>query len=163
MGACGADLEFTNIVARWKGSTHDSRVFKNSSLYAKFEERDLGGLLIGDSVYECNRFMMTPLPNPVTPDELRYQRALKRTRCCVERMFGLWKNRFRCIHTENTLRFTPRRCCTIIVACAVLHNFGFRRGQWNIVVESSTYSDESSVDGDQDEDHEVQDDIVKCT
>lgn len=59
LGAAGADLEFTNIVARWKGSTHDSRVIKNSSLYTKFEEGNMGGLLIGDSGYECNRQVNT--------------------------------------------------------------------------------------------------------
>ncbi|XP_054260198.1 putative nuclease HARBI1 [Macrosteles quadrilineatus] len=95
LAAAGAELEFTFIVARWKGSTHDSRVFKNSSLYANFEERDMGGLLIGDSGYECNR----------------------------------------CLHNDNTLRFSPRRCCIIIVACAVLHNFGIRRALWQDVVD----------------------------
>ncbi|XP_054259916.1 uncharacterized protein LOC128984604 [Macrosteles quadrilineatus] len=59
LGAAGADLEFTNIVARWKGSTHDSRVLKNSRLYAEFEERDMGGILVGDSGYECNRQVTT--------------------------------------------------------------------------------------------------------
>ncbi|XP_054287726.1 putative nuclease HARBI1 [Macrosteles quadrilineatus] len=135
LAAAGAELEFTFIVARWKGSTHDSRVFKNSSLYANFEERDMGGLLIGDSGYECNRFLMTPLLNPVTPAQGRYQRALVRTRSSVERMFGLFKNRFRCLHNDNTLRFSPRRCCIIIVACAVLHNFGIRRALWQDVVD----------------------------
>lgn len=62
LGAAGADLEFTNIVARWKGSTHDSRVLKNSSLYAAFEERDMGPILIGDSGYECNRQVQLLLP-----------------------------------------------------------------------------------------------------
>ncbi|XP_054260995.1 putative nuclease HARBI1 [Macrosteles quadrilineatus] len=75
---------------------------------------------------------MTPLANPVTPAQVRYQRSIKSSRSIVERTFGVWKNRFRCIHTENTLRFSPQRCCTIIVACAVLHNFGIKKEQWQV-------------------------------
>ncbi|XP_039279757.1 putative nuclease HARBI1 isoform X1 [Nilaparvata lugens] len=135
LAAAGADMEFTNIVARWKGSTHDSRVLKNSSLYSTFEERDMGGILIGDSGYACNRFLMTPLLRPQTPAEQRYQRALIRTRSTVERMFGLLKNRFRCLHNNNTLRFSPRRCCIVIVACAILHNFGIKKGLFEDVLE----------------------------
>ncbi|XP_054259610.1 circumsporozoite protein-like [Macrosteles quadrilineatus] len=56
----GAKQEFTNIVARWKGSTHDSRVFKTSSLYARFEQNEFNGVLIGDSGYECNRRHRSP-------------------------------------------------------------------------------------------------------
>ena len=29
---CSHDLKFTHIVARWPGSVHDSRIFRNSSL-----------------------------------------------------------------------------------------------------------------------------------
>ncbi|XP_054290776.1 putative nuclease HARBI1 [Macrosteles quadrilineatus] len=60
--AVGAKQEFTNIVARWKGSTHDSQVFKNSSLYARFEQNEFNGVLIGDSGYECNRLPSYPSP-----------------------------------------------------------------------------------------------------
>ena len=34
---CSHDLKFTNIVARWPGSVHDSRIFRNSRLCAKFK------------------------------------------------------------------------------------------------------------------------------
>lgn len=47
------------------------------------------------------------------------------------------------------LRFSPRRCCIIITACAVLHNFGIRRKQWED--ELFDRSDESS---DEEEDNE---------
>ncbi|XP_039279735.1 putative nuclease HARBI1 [Nilaparvata lugens] len=112
LAAAGADMEFTNIVARWKGSTHDSRVLKNSSLYSTFEERDMGGILIGDSGYACNRFLMTPLLRPQTPAEQQYQRALIRTRSTVERMFGLLKNRFRCLNlTVQSPSLLYCHCC----------------------------------------------------
>lgn len=34
---CTPQLQFSNTVSRWKGATHDSRIFHNSSLYAQCE------------------------------------------------------------------------------------------------------------------------------
>ena len=120
---CAPDLglHFTNIVSRWKGSTHDSRIWMNSHLYARFEHGEFEGYLIGDSGYACSSFLLTPVSNPQTAPEQRYNNAHIRTRNPIERAFGLWKARFFCL--QNKLRFRPRRCCDIIVATAVLHNF----------------------------------------
>ena len=43
------DLIFTNIVAKWPSSVHDSGIFQNSRLCAKFENGDYNGILLGDS------------------------------------------------------------------------------------------------------------------
>lgn len=43
---CDHQCNFTNIVARWPGSTHDSRIFDNSNICAKFEERRINGVLL---------------------------------------------------------------------------------------------------------------------
>ena len=56
---CSHDLKFTNIVARWSGSAHDSRIFRNSRLCAKFENHDFNGILLGDSGYALKPY---PLP-----------------------------------------------------------------------------------------------------
>ena len=57
------------------------------------------------------------------PFQYRYNRAHSRARCVVERVFGVWKQRFRCLdHSGGVLQCTPARCCQIIVATAVLHN-----------------------------------------
>lgn len=53
--------------------------------------------------------------------EQRFNRAHISTRNCIERALGAWKQRFLCL--GRTLRFRPRRCCIIIEATAVLHNF----------------------------------------
>ena len=37
---CSHDLKFTNIVARWPGSVHDSRIYRNSRLCAFFLNHD---------------------------------------------------------------------------------------------------------------------------
>ena len=47
---------FTDIVARWPGSTHDSHVFHTSSLctYLDTNNHSLDdGILLGDSGYAC--------------------------------------------------------------------------------------------------------------
>ena len=64
---CDTNLCFTNIVGRWPGSTHDSRIFNNISLCYKFQHKEIDGLLLGDSInrYACWFYLMTPYFNPV--------------------------------------------------------------------------------------------------
>jgi len=38
MMICGPDLSFYAVSARWPGSVHDSRVFRNSPIYQRFED-----------------------------------------------------------------------------------------------------------------------------
>jgi hypothetical protein len=46
---CDPDLNFTNVVARWYGSAHDSRMFENSIPHDKLQEKSSPGILLGDS------------------------------------------------------------------------------------------------------------------
>ena len=48
---CDHDLILTNVVARWPGSTHDSRIFENSNICARLERREIQDILIGDNGY----------------------------------------------------------------------------------------------------------------
>ncbi|KAA0722992.1 hypothetical protein E1301_Tti023401 [Triplophysa tibetana] len=77
--------------------------------------------ILGDSGYAQTNFLFTPYLHPVRPEQQRYNQAHMLTRGLIERMFGVWKNRFQCL--QNTLRFEPRRCCIVIIATALLHNF----------------------------------------
>ncbi|MEQ2311212.1 hypothetical protein AMECASPLE_017388 [Ameca splendens] len=70
-------------------------------------------------------FLFTPYLHPVRPAQQRYNQAHNHTRGLVERMFGIWKNRFQCL--RNMLRFEPRKCC-VIVETAVLHNYLRQQG-----------------------------------
>ena len=70
-GICDHSLNFANIVARWYGSAHDSRVFENSDVCEDLEDGKLPGILLGDSGYALSPFLMTPLENPKTRAEKR--------------------------------------------------------------------------------------------
>jgi hypothetical protein len=63
---------------------------------------------------------LTPLLNSSAAAERKYNKAHKSTRCVIERTFGIWKMRFRCIYRELT--FTPKRSQYIVLATAGLHN-----------------------------------------
>ncbi|XP_064639793.1 putative nuclease HARBI1 [Lineus longissimus] len=119
-GIADADMKFINIVARWPGSTHDSRILDNSMVCARFENDEFNGLLLGDSGYPCRSFLMTPFRNPHGHAETSYNTAQKRTRSVVERMFGVWKRRFPCLRTGVRVKLDT--AMLIITATAVLHN-----------------------------------------
>lgn len=65
---------------------------------------------------------MTPLRNPNTPAEERYNNAQKSVRSIVERCNGLLKNRFRCLLKDRVLHYSPQMAAKIVNACVVLHN-----------------------------------------
>ena len=64
---------------------------------------------------------MTPLADPQTAPERRYNAFQNRTRNTVERMFGVWKRLFPCL--SISIRTKLSTTFTIIVATAVLYNF----------------------------------------
>ncbi|XP_068758191.1 putative nuclease HARBI1 [Montipora capricornis] len=126
MAVCNAQLSFTNFVCRWQGSVHDSAVFNGSVLHAHLEDGGgQNGWLLGDRGYGIQPYLLTPFrPDDVsTAPQRRYQKAHTKTRNTIERAFGLWKSRFRCLDVSGgALQFNPNRCCTMITATAVLHN-----------------------------------------
>ncbi|XP_059056618.1 putative nuclease HARBI1 [Achroia grisella] len=117
---CNADLKIMDIVTRWRGSVHDSRIFRECRLKQRFEAGAFSGILLGDSGYPCTPYLFTPVLHTNTPQEETYNRCHIQTRNTIERCFGLWKQRFRCLLRGmfgdiETARMT-------VVACAVLHN-----------------------------------------
>ncbi|XP_026736278.1 putative nuclease HARBI1 [Trichoplusia ni] len=111
---------FMDIVARWAGSTHDSRIFQMCLLRTKYIHQQHSGYLIGDSGYPCLRFLLTPVGTPTTHAEQTYNRVHVKTRNVVERTFGRWKRRFPCLSRGLGNKLTT--VSNIIVACAVLFN-----------------------------------------
>ena len=86
---------FTNAVCKFPGSTHDAYILSSSSLPECISNLTAGGWLLGDSGYPLKEWLMTPIYNPKTGQEERYNSAHCRTRNVVERAFGVLKARFR--------------------------------------------------------------------
>lgn len=75
---------------------------------------EINGILVGDNGYTATNYMLTPVMNPTTLAQRRYNRAHITTRNVVERLFGQWKNKFRCFFQWNANEF---RYCKICNRC----------------------------------------------
>ncbi|CAC5377296.1 HARBI1 [Mytilus coruscus] len=119
----GHEMRFTNLVAKFPGSVHDSFMFCNSELGYFFEETQVDGWLLGDSGYALKGYLLTPKLNPSSPAEEKYNKAHAKTRTIVEQAFGVCKSRYRCLHkTGGCLPFTPERSAIVVTAVFKLHN-----------------------------------------
>ncbi len=119
-----ADGTFCDVVAKYPGSVHDSRIFKESRLCTRLEMGQLNGVLLGDSGYTLSNFMLTPYPVGTTNVERTYQRLHGKGRVVVERAFGILKRRFPCLKLD--LRVNLDRIPAVIASCFILHNLALR-------------------------------------
>ena len=56
---CDSDTFIANIVARWPGSTHDSRrIFENSKVADKLRDHAVDGILVGNSRCACRAYLI---------------------------------------------------------------------------------------------------------
>ncbi|XP_071843463.1 putative nuclease HARBI1 [Apostichopus japonicus] len=117
---CNSRYKITNVVARWPGSAHDSRILQHSNIGQEFEAGNKQGILIGDSGYPLKPCLMTPIAEPQSPAEISYNRAHPRTRVFIEQVNGQLKMKFPCLMVG--LHVGPKQACRTIVACAVLFN-----------------------------------------
>uniref|UniRef100_A0A3B4VC25 Putative nuclease HARBI1 n=1 Tax=Seriola dumerili TaxID=41447 RepID=A0A3B4VC25_SERDU len=112
---CDAKLPLLNVVA---GGTHTILLLFKTAVLAR-----------GDKGYPLTEYLITPLANPATEQERRFNSAHTRTRVTVERCFGLLKGRWLCLGPAGgTLLYTPEKVCDIILACSVLHNIALVNG-----------------------------------
>ncbi|XP_064470065.1 putative nuclease HARBI1 [Ornithodoros turicata] len=125
---CNADCEITQLTARWPGCTHDSFIWSLCNLHDEFQAgRMPEGWLLGDSGYPTQPWLLTPFQTPSGEAEEKYNKAHRKTRQVIERAFGLLKSRFRCLDKSGgCLLYPMTTCCSIIVACGVLHNYCIR-------------------------------------
>ena len=103
---CDYNLKLTNLIARWPGSTHDSRIYQRSQMSNAFERdpRYKKYHLLGDSGYACSAAILTPFRDPATILERNYNNSQIPTRIFIERCFGLIKRRFPCLKKELETR-----------------------------------------------------------
>ncbi|XP_041830093.1 putative nuclease HARBI1 [Melanotaenia boesemani] len=127
---CDSKGTITNVVAKYPGSVHDSFILRNSVIFSKLRDGEYGdGWLLGDGAYPLQPFLLTPVLNPATAGENRYNAAHVRTRNIVERTFGILKSRFRCLdRTGGALLYSPEKVSQIVIVCCMLHNVAKRHG-----------------------------------
>ncbi|XP_066587862.1 putative nuclease HARBI1 [Prorops nasuta] len=135
----GPDLQIQDIVVRHPGSAHDSLIFHRSSVRARFEQNnELNGLLLGDSAYPAKKYLLTPVLNPTSDSEIKYNQAHIKTRNVVERLFGVMKRKFPCL--KSGLRTKLTTSCAVIVATAVLYNISVKYNE-NEIDDDETIED----------------------
>ena len=127
---------FRDVVVGWPGSVHDARIFSNSGLYKKGNEKALFSsdvsqtiqgcniqpLLLGDPAYPLLPWLVKGYPeNSNTSDvERHFNFMLSRARMTVENTFGRWKGRFQKFLKRVDMQVeTP---VNVVVASCILHN-----------------------------------------
>ncbi|CAL9690972.1 unnamed protein product [Knipowitschia caucasica] len=127
---CDSNNHLLNVVSRFPEGAHDSYIFQNSSVGTRLEQGAVDDAwLIGDRGYALAPWLMTPLTNPQTPQEVSYNDKYARTRSIIERTIGILKGRWMCLDTAGgKLLYKPEKVCRIIMACCVLHNIAMKRG-----------------------------------
>jgi hypothetical protein len=121
---CDYECVFLDVLAAWPGSVHDSRIFRNSSLFHRLATGALNGILLGDNGYAIFPFLLTPFLRPNNDIQGLFNTTHKKTRNVIERAFGQLKKRFHCL--GSNLRVRLDRSCPVIMACFILHNFAKR-------------------------------------
>ena len=117
---CVAKMNILDIVARWPGSVHDSRIFANSRICGRFENGDFVGHLLGDAGYPAKAYLLTPFRMPRTPAERLFNRKHKSLRNVIERVNGVQKKLFPCLGSVVQLKL--KNTLPTIIAASVLYN-----------------------------------------
>ncbi|XP_062375190.1 putative nuclease HARBI1 [Sardina pilchardus] len=118
-----------DVVARWPGSTHDSFIFRESTIGREATASRGEWRLLGDSGYPLRPFLFTPVANPEDDHKRAFNEAHRLARSVVERTIGRWKMRFRCLHrSSGGLLFSPAKACAVICVTAMLHNIAVWAG-----------------------------------
>ncbi|XP_053556039.1 putative nuclease HARBI1 [Bombina bombina] len=167
-----AKLKIMSIRSGFPGSTHDSFILRNSHVYDLFQNHQMPeGILLdkyllliviygyknimyfillksnyflhtGDSGYSCLQWLFTPVLNPRTPAQVRYNEAHTSTRCVIERTFGVLKSRFRCLDLSGgVLLYKPKKVSLIFLICCMLHNLALRMPDADISMLQVEYDD----------------------
>ena len=130
---CDSDCFFLEVVVAWPGSVHDSRIFKNSSLFHRLARGQINGILLGDNGYAISPFLLTPYLQPTNDVQVNYNARHKTTRNVIERTFGQLKKPFHCL--GSILRLRLHRVCPVIIACFILHNLAKRYNDPNFDID----------------------------
>lgn len=137
---------FWNVVCNAPGGTHDSTVFKGSSIYGEMKsctvlDRPLMFVsnvqirpyLVGDSAYKPTSFLLKAFKSKVGQDLAKknaFDKQIAKGRIKVENAFGILKNRWRILRDLNvTLTFAPH-----VVYCIILCKLEVRQNQMSKMI-----------------------------
>lgn len=122
---CDSNAIFLDVFTGWPGSSHDSRVWRNSPISNFLEQPNVipnNTHIIADSAYSLKPYLICPFRDNhhLTRAQKNFNTKLSAKRSVIERAFGLLTARFRRLKFLNmsNLQEIPN----VIIACCVLHN-----------------------------------------
>lgn len=125
---CDHQKKIIDVLVGYPGSVHDSRVFKNSTLYRTLEQKCGNYFLLADSGYPLTRHVLTPFRDrgQLTDRQINYNVKLARNRYKIEHCFRMLKQKFRQMYHVKIrdIRFIVH----VIRAACVLHNIALNDG-----------------------------------
>jgi len=82
-----------DLEARWAGSTHDARIWRNSQAKIVME-RQTEFQVVGDSANPISRTLIKPFKETPTRQHRHFNKALTGLRTvCTENLIGIWKKK----------------------------------------------------------------------
>ncbi|XP_046858179.1 protein ANTAGONIST OF LIKE HETEROCHROMATIN PROTEIN 1-like [Xenia sp. Carnegie-2017] len=133
---------FLDVVVKWPGSVHDSRIFCNSKVNEMLKEGSIPSLprvllpgtepvgicILGDPAYPLLPYLMKEFPGGgKTAQEQFFGYRLCSARMIIECAFGRLKSRFGCLKREMDINLADLP--NVIYSCFVLHNYCEMNGE----------------------------------
>ncbi|XP_053317090.1 putative nuclease HARBI1 [Spea bombifrons] len=140
-----SNCRILSLFSAFPGSSDESFILRQSSVYEGFEGGRIGGgWLVGSTSYESRPWLLTPVLDPSTDSEKAYNEAHSRTRSVIDKTFKLLKTQFKCLNKSGGgLQYDPTKVSDIIVACCILHNIAV---QHNIPTRAEVQKNERALE-----------------
>ena len=123
-GVVSSKCVFWDFDIGWAGSMHDANLWARSEIGQFCEAGRLAPYaLVGDAAYPCRPWMLAPYKghkDGLSRQEYHWNYIQSSTRMCIERAFGMLKERWRILlkRIDVHLRNVP----DLVSTCLVLHN-----------------------------------------